>query len=228
MTDKPTLRERLSASVPTFGWPTLGRTVDIPVYVVHNSPDPEDYFFIFDFEQFVEMSRGGAFVRPKLQVWVVRDDFDRAAFARQFRTSFAKEFEAARHALAQEQTSKKVGWFSWLQKSDLLGLNLATFTANVVLLVGLSAGKMVWSALPLPTLWTKKSDQAKLEESIQDTQAKVDTALQGMDVRLHRDLWTHAYKGTAPGRMTGIDKDAWPLPEFVTTHLNAETSTSWW
>lgn len=228
MNDKPSLRERLTASVPSVSWPTIGRTVDIPVYVVHNSPNAEDYFFIFDFEQFVELSRGGAFVRPKLKVWVGRDDFDRTSFARQFRTSFAKEFEAARHALAQDKNGKQGGWFLWVQKSDLLGLNLATFTANVVLLVGLSAGKMVWSALPVPSLWTKKSDQAKLEESIQHTQAKVDTALQGMDVTLHRELWTHAYKGITPGRMTGIDKDAWPLPDFVKTHLNAETSTSWW
>lgn len=228
MDDKPSLKDRLSAAVPSVGWPSLGRTVEIPVYVVHNTPDAEGYFFIFDFEQFVELSRGGVFVRPKLKVWAGRDDFDRATFARQFRTSFAKEFDAARFALAEDQPAKGSGWFGWGMASDLFGFNLASFAANVVLLVGVSAGKMVWNALPLPSLWTKKSDAAKLEQSIQDTQTKVDAALSGMAVTIHRELWTHAYKGTSPGRMTGMDKDAWPLPEFVRTHLDQETSTSWW
>ena len=75
--------ERLaSISLPEL--PRLGREAVIPVYVVHNSGDAEDYFFIFDFEEFVVRSREGVFVRPRLRVIAGRDDFDRADFAREF------------------------------------------------------------------------------------------------------------------------------------------------
>jgi len=225
--DKPTWRDKLAQTVPKISWPTLGRTVEIPVYVIHNSPDAEDYFFIFDFEQFVEGSRDGMFVRPKLKIWAGRNDFDRAAFGRQFRTSFAAEFDAARHALAQGSSDKK-GWFSWTGLAEAVMTSGATFVANVVLLVATSAGRMVWDALPVPNFLRGKSDATKLEDNISATQSKVDAALAAMEIVLHRELWVHAYKGTTPGRMTGMVYDAWPLPEFVATHLEDKKSSSWW
>lgn len=207
--------------------PTLGKTVDIPVYVIHNSPDPEDYFFIFDFEQFVERSRSGMFVRPRLKVWAGRDDFARRTFARQFRESFAREFDAARQAMATGKASGG-GWFSWDLGKDLITGAVSSFVANIVLLVALSAGKMVWSALPLPGFLRGKSDSEKLESSIEETQAKVDQALVDMEVTLHRTLFDHAFKDGTPGSRRALDYDAWPLPTFVAEHLTDKQSTSWW
>ncbi|MDX8349520.1 hypothetical protein SLH49_16170 [Cognatiyoonia sp. IB215446] len=220
------IKDRIWEQLPNVKMPTLGKNIDIPVYVIHNSADPEDYFFIFDFEQFVERSRSGMFVRPRLKVWAGRNDFGRSAFARQFRESFAAEFDAARQALAAGG-GKKNGWFSWSLGKELLGGALSGFVANLVLLVAMSAGKLVWSALPLPGFLREKSDGEKLENSIAETQGKVDQALAGMKVTLHRELYEHARK-FGPVSQRDMDCDAWPLPDFVAQHLNNGTSTSWW
>ncbi|WP_342075245.1 hypothetical protein [Yoonia sp. SS1-5] len=220
------IKDRLLNQLPEVKWPTLGKTVDIPVYVIHNSADAEDYFFIFDFEQFVERSRQGMFVRPKLQVWAGRNDFARGAFARQFRESFTHEFEAARVALGSEKDNGR-GWFSWSMGFDLL----PSFVAHVVLLVALSAGKMVLSALPLPGFLRGKSDAEKLEGKIDEMQTKVDQALGDMQVVVHRDLRKHAYWHAQMRAAGQVDEDAWPLPAFVKTHLTdppARKSRSWW
>ncbi len=217
------LKDRLLSQLPELKLPTIGKTVDVPVYVIHNSGDAEDYFFIFDFEQFVERSRSGMFVRPRLLVWAGRSDFGRDKFARQFRESFANEFDAARAALTAGGQDKNSGWFSWTMGFDLF----AGFVANVVLLVALSAGKAVWSALPLPGFLRGKSDDAKLEDSIAETQDKVDQALAGMAVTLHRELYDHARK-FGPVALRELDYDAWPLPAYVRDHLTDKTSTAWW
>lgn len=224
MTGRRSIKDRLLDQLPSVKMPTLGKVVDIPVYVIHNSADAEDYFFIFDFEQFVERSRSGMFVRPRLQVWAGRNDFGRTAFARQFRESFAREFEAARKAMTAGADQGGSGWFSWSLGLDII----PNFVAHVVLLVALSAGKMVWSALPLPGFLRGKSDGEKLERSIEDTQVKVDGALAEMEVSLHPELHRHAWRGATPGPSAGMDRNAWPLPAFVAQHLDEGRSTSWW
>jgi len=214
------IKDRLLDQLPSVKMPTLGKTVDIPVYVIHNSPDAEDYFFffIFDFEQFVERSRSGMFVRPRLKVWAGRNDFASGAFARQFRESFAREFDAARQAMAAGGRSGG-GWFSWGIGKDLITGAVSGFVANIVLLVALSAGKMVWSALPLPGFLRGKSDGEKLEQSISETQSKVDQALAEMEVTLHRELFDHAFQD-------GSSRSRRDL--FVAKHLTDQASTSWW
>lgn len=215
-------------SLPPLSLPSLGREVPIPVYLVHNSPDAEDYFFIFDFEEFVERSREGMFVRPKLQVWAGRDDFDRAAFARQFRVSFSKQFDNARKALASEQTSG--GWFNWISdvSKDLSMVSWHAFVAHIVLLISLSAGRKVFTAI-LPTgLFSGKDPARKLEDSIEDTKRKVDTALQKLEVVLHWELCAHAFYGQKPAHFNEQDYDTWPLPEFVKTHLDDKEAQAFW
>jgi len=204
------LKDRILDHLPDVKMPTLGKSVDIPVYLIHNSPDPEDYFFIFDFEQFVETSRSGMFVRPRLKVWAGRGDFARRRFARQFRESFSREFEAARRALAQGSKSE-IGWLGQVVGAGL-GVASGTvpgFIALVVLALATSAGNTIWSALPnRPRLRRTKTDEEKLEESIAETQSKVDGALATMEVTLHPDLYHHAYRGATPGPRTGMNADA--------------------
>ena len=53
------------------------REVAIAVYLIHNSRDPGDYFFVFDFEEFVARSKSGVFAPPALRVFAGRDDFNR-------------------------------------------------------------------------------------------------------------------------------------------------------
>ena len=220
------LKDRLFGQFPEIRLPTLGKTVDIPVYLIHNSGDPEDYFFIFDFEQFVERSRAGMFVRPRLKVWAGRSDFGRRAFARQFRESFAREFDAARTALAAGG-GKRHGWFSWGLGKDVLSGAISGFVANILLLVATSAGRAIWTSLPLPGFLREKSDAEKLEATIADTQGKVDAALSEMEITQHRELYDHARKH-GPLSQRQLDCDAWPLPSFVREHLTDLASTSWW
>lgn len=211
------------------GFPTIGREVAIPVYVIHNSGDAEDYFFIFDFEEFVERSREGMFVRPRLLVWAGRADFSRTLFARQVREAFQREFDAARAALAAEKGKRKgIGWFGWDMGFDILTSLGAAFVANVVLLLAATTGKAVLSALPGLSWLRGKSEEGKLEDHIRDMQGRVDAALAALEIRLHRELYGHAWQGSAPGPLRGMDYDAWPLPGHVTRHLNDGTSGSWW
>ncbi len=217
------IASRALGALPDVALPGLGRAVDIPVYLIHNSANPEDYFFIFDFEQFVEQSRSGIFVRPRLQVWAGRSDFDRVEFARQFREAFGREFDIARAQLAAE-TSTGRGWFSWN-----LGFDIASgFVANVILLVALSAGRLALRAVPLPQILRGKSDETKLEDSIEVTKSRVDAALRGLTIVLHRDLYRHAWREGRPGPLNEIDYDAWPLPAHVMAHLGDGKSGSWW
>ncbi|WP_298912877.1 hypothetical protein [uncultured Roseobacter sp.] len=223
------LGDRMVDTVSGLKLPTLGSEVELPVYVIHNAPDAEDYFFIFDFEEFVEQSRQGWFVRPKLRLWAGRSDFNRRAFARAFRESFAREFELARVQLATQKDAKR-GWFGGLPGflRDIASPSLPGVLANLVLLVALSAGGKILTQV-LPAGWMRqKSDAQKLEEGINETKTKVDEALGQIEITLHMDLYRHAYRSQPPGRLTGVDYDAWPLPDYVKQHLMDGTSGSWW
>ena len=213
-------------ALPEIPMPTLGREVEIPVYVIHNSADPEDYFFLFDFELFVERSKEGMFVRPKLKVWAGRDDFDRVMFARQFRKSFADEFDRMRAALAKPKS--KMGWLSWDLGLDLASAFISNIAAYLVILVALGAGKALGSAISLPGWMKGKSAEAKLEDQVDGLKAQVEAALKNIEVTLHRDLYSHAYRGTQGGPVSGMDFDAWPLPAYVVAHFEDKESGSWW
>lgn len=220
---------KLQDAVQGFELPKLGTEVEIPVYVIHNSLDAEDYFFIFDFEQFVEASRKGLFARPKLRVWAGRDDFARHVFARQFRESFGREFDIARAQL-EAQGEKKTGWFGFLRNTfgELKGASLGAFLSNLVLLAATTSGKAVLSQV-LPASWLgAQTDTQKLDAAISDTQSKVDAALQDLIISLHEELMNHAYRDGGSGRRSGLERDAWPLPDYVRRHLNDGTSGAWW
>ncbi len=194
--------------------PSVGKTVDVPVYVIHQGPGAEEYVFVFDFAEFVDRSREGLFVRPRLVVWAGRRDFGQLAFMRQFRAAFARDFEAARVQLEAEADRKSgQGWFGWLR--DLWGKGLGGFASELVLLVALSAGRKALAQVGRAHLLAGKSEARQLEDVIADTQAKVDEALEAMEVRLHPELYAYAWRGQRPGPEDGMDRDAWPLPGHV-------------
>ncbi|MDJ0626921.1 MAG: hypothetical protein QNJ44_01575 [Rhodobacter sp.] len=223
MTER-SLTERLRDVLP--GLPELGREVEIPVYVVHNSADPEDYFFLFDFELFVERSRQGLFPRPRLRVRAGRDDFSRLDFAAEFRRTFALEFDRMREELNRVRKDGR-GWLSWdLVLSGPVQL-AGSVLAHVVLYVAVSAGRGVLSSLGLRDLFRGKSDAARLEERIEGLQGKVDAALSRVEIRLHEELFAHAFPDGL-GKRAGIDYGAWPLPGYVRAHLRDGQSGSWW
>lgn len=222
-----TLLSRLGKALPDL---SLARDVDIPVYLVHRTPDPEDYIFLIDFERFMREAKTGVFARPALKVWAGRNDFQRAAFARRLREAFSQEFERMREDSAQSK-----GWFSFSFNDILSGTAAVHFLGTVVLYVAVTGGRMAArgavSALGLDRAftWMKGLDTAaKLEAEIAEKQAVVDAALAQTAIVLHRDLYRHAWRDTEPGPLTGIDHDAWPLPPYVSEHLDAMETRSWW
>lgn len=213
----------LSDRMPELSLPTLGREAEIAVYLVHNSGDAEDYFFLFDFEEFVDRSKGGIFVRPALRVFAGRNDFSRIRFARQFRQVFAREFDRMR----EDQAGKgaKRGWLDWnFNVVDLI----SDFVATMVLGLALSVGRMVLGKVALPAILKGKSAEAKLADEIDRTKGRVEAALATLDVAVHPELLAHAERVGGTQKRADLERDAWPLPNFVRTHLGDGTSGSWW
>ncbi len=223
MAERGLIRRGLDAaqSLNPSGWslelPTLTREVEIPVYVVHNSPDAEDYFFLFDFERFMERSKRGWFVRPKLKIWAGRSDFNRRRFARQFREVFATEFEKMRADL-RRRSSWGVGWLDF--GSDILApISLVTsLVVNIVLLAALAPGSAK----------RQLRRETKLEDQIDEMQGRVEDALSRIEIALHIELYAHAYRARPRGSLAGLDYEAWPLPGYVAEHLYDRSSGSWW
>ena len=208
--------------------PKLTRTVEIPVYVVHRSRDADDYILLLDFEAFGRDARTGVFTRPVLKVWAGRRDFSRAIFARHLREVFSTEFERMR----AEVDTPKSGWFRF-GLGDALSLGAVTnLIGTLVLYVAVSTGRAAVSALASYLSldrWLKGPDpRARLEADIAEKKRVVDAALAELEVTLHRELYVHAYRGEAPGPLSGMDYDAWPLPPYVRAHLEDERSGSWW
>jgi hypothetical protein len=212
MIDRLSLRE--VASKITEQMPSVGKTVEVPVYVIHHGPGAEDYFFVFDFEEFVARTREGLFVRPRIVAWAGRRDFGQLAFSRQFRAAFGQQFDAARAQMEDEVARKGgQGWFGWLR--DLWGKGLGGFASELMLLVALSAGRKALAQVGRAHLLAGKSEARQLEDVIADTQAKVDDALEAMEMRLHPQLYAHAWRRQRPGPEDGLSRDAWPLPQKV-------------
>lgn len=207
--------QTLFSKASTIEMPRLTKDADIDVYLVHNSADAEDYFFLFDFEQFTQQSKGGWFVRPRLKIWAGRSDFNRRSFARQFRNVFAAEFDILREKNARGQS------FGWIG----LGSNLLWPVALVTTIV---VNLLLLSALGLQTDKTKRRRARRIEDDIEETKSRVEEALTRIEIVLHGELYSHAYRNTTPGRLTGMDYQAWPLPGYVREHLSDGRSSSWW
>lgn len=217
--------------LPGIELPPLTREAEIAVYLIHNSADAEDYFFLFDFEEFADRSKSGFFVRPAIRVFAGRDDFSRVVFGRKFREVFAAEFDRMRADLADKQGRQ--GWLSW-GVSTLVGgvaglfVLAAAFATDGLLFPIFERGER----RPVPKKKRRswgfgRSEEAKLVDEIEDTKNRVETALQRIDVTIHPELNAHARTKGGAGA-SGVDRDAWPLPDYVRAHLQDGRSGSWW
>ncbi|MBO9413844.1 MULTISPECIES: hypothetical protein [unclassified Ruegeria] len=220
------LRKKLFDTIPDFKVPDLTKRAEISVYMVHNSRDPEDYFFLFDFEEFVDRSNGGYFVRPVVRIFSGRDDFGRTRFAREFREVFAREFDRMRAELAAQKGKR--GWLSWSFGFNSVVDVFGGLVGNLVLAAATSVGKRVLGDLALFRILAGKSDEAKLADEIDRTKAKVERALAEIEITIHPELYYHAYRDGHLGKISAMDRDAWPLPDYVRSHLKDRTSGSWW
>ncbi|MEO1471218.1 MAG: hypothetical protein AAFV86_19410 [Pseudomonadota bacterium] len=224
------LRRGLRRALPDV---SLTRPAPVTVYLVHDGPGAEDYAILIDFHAFMAESQRGLFVRPVLSVWAGRRDFERHVFARRLRESFAAEFDRLYGVLAEEIVAERRakaerGWFGLGTPALGAGLGVALgagWLATLVLWLALSTGRAAWgeagrivrAALRLRSGEVRRA--AELEARLAEKRAVVDAALREIGIRLHRELWEHAWAGQAPGPLTGIDRDAWPLPAEVRAHM---------
>ena len=211
---------------------SFAKEVEIPIYLVHNSASAEDYTFLIDFERFLREAKVGIFARPVLKVWVGRSDFDRTMFARNLREAFNYEFARMR---VEAMTPKKEGWFSFGLSDVLSRANAAHLVGTIFLFVAVNGGKFalrgVGSVLGIDRFipsFGSKDLAAQVEDDIQTKQDVVDAALAKMKVTLHRELYIYAFRDSNPGPLSGMDHDAWPLPQYVREHLDDGRSSSWW
>lgn len=163
---------------------------------------------------------------PALRIFAGRDDFGDSAFARQFREVFVDEFDWKRDELASGKSGR-----GWLDKNwaavAAFGL-FAGAVALVVLAVALSLGKSVLGGLKRPRLLTRGKAEARLAAEIDETRSRVEAALGRVDVTLHPELYDHAWRDGYKGPVSGLDRDAWPLPAYVRAHLDDGKSRAWW
>lgn len=220
------VRDALGAAwdqLPEF---TLASDVEIPAYLIHHGPDPEDYEILCDFEAFMRANQKSFLARPVLSIWAGRRDFERHLFARHMRLAFSDQFERLRevHRLERERSSwalPSVGdvllWGLSLTGGVLAGLLLwiATETGRTALS---RIGSIIRSSA-VGKILRSKSAEEQLEELIEEKKSVIDDALARIEITLHRDLYAHAWRGQRPGPMTGMDRDAWPLPDFVQERL---------
>lgn len=204
--------------------------IDVPVFVIHHGPAAEDYELICDFEQFMKASQSGLLNRPVLKLWSGRSDFERYLFARNLREAFSDQFEAVRQQHQAEREAEKTQW-SLPSMGDVLfwGFNLASgLVGSLLLYLATETGrtalerisKILRSSIVGRTLGST-SPEAELEELIEEKKAVIDAALSRIEIVLHRDLYVHAWRGQPPGPMTGMDREAWPLPAFVRERMEA-------
>ncbi|HCQ64856.1 MAG TPA: hypothetical protein DIU07_06670 [Rhodobacteraceae bacterium] len=119
----------------------------------------------------------------------------------------------------------------WLDKNwaAVAAVDLfAGAVAVIVLAVALSLRRSVFDGAKRPRLGKMGRAEAKLAEEFEQTKSKVEAALSRIDVTIHPELYDHAWRDGRMGRISGMDRDAWPLPAYVRTHLGRGKSTAWW
>lgn len=67
-----------------------------------------------------------------------------------------------------------------------------------------------------------------MAEDFEQSKSKVEAALSRIDVTIHPERYDHAWRDGHMGRISGMDRDAWPLPAHVRNHLDRGQSTAWW
>ncbi|MEM7060472.1 MAG: hypothetical protein AAF557_23075 [Pseudomonadota bacterium] len=212
-------------SLPEF---TLTSDVEVPVYVIHHEPEAEDYEILCDFEGFMTANQKSFLARPVLRVWAGRQDFERHIFARRLREDFTAQFEILRMALRAERDEKN--WkLPGIGDVLLWGLSLGSeVVGSIILWLAMEPGQKaigritsIFRRSAFDRSVQDGSAEQQLETLIKEKKGVIDEALARIEIALHRALYAYAWRGQRPGPMTGIDREAWPLPSFVTDQMEA-------
>ena len=200
--------------------------IEVPVYVLHHGPGAEDYELLCDFETFMKESQSGLLKRPALRIWAGRSDFERHLFACHLREAFSNQFDMVRNAHRAEAEARRKSWLQFPSLSELIlmGLTGAAGLAGSLLLylatsMGGKALEDIFARLK-SAVGASSDPEQELEKLIAEKKSTIDEGLARIEISLHRDLYAYAWRGQRPGPMTGIDRDAWPLPGFVRERMD--------
>ncbi|MEM7742768.1 MAG: hypothetical protein AAF409_03570 [Pseudomonadota bacterium] len=206
---------------------TLSSDVEVPIFVIHHGPTAEDYEIVCDFQQFMTVNQSGFLSRPSLRIWAGRDDFARHTFARHLREAFSAQFEALRDEHRAERERRR--WaLPGVGDVILWGLSLTGgVLGSLLLLVATETGRTALDRIGaivrgtgIGRLTRSSSPEQELEALIEEKKGVIDAGLARLDVALHRELYTYAWRDQRPGPMTGMKRDAWPLPDFVRDRMH--------
>ena len=161
-----------------------------------------------------------------VKIWAGRQDFEKYIFARRLREDFSQQFEVLRMALRAEREESSLS--SWdlfdlfMFGAELTGKVVAALLLWIATETGRSAIKRISHILSssfVGSVFQGKNAEEQLEEVIAEKKQVIDEGLARMTIVLHRELYAYAWRNQEMGPMTGMDRQAWPLPDFVREKL---------
>jgi len=220
---------------------TFTEPCTVPAWVIHQSADSDDYLIYFQVEEITENLKSGVFVRPSIEIWSGRSDFNRSRLAKELRHEFINQLQVEKQKTIDQHQAElqeisddnRSSTFSLISNISGLASAIATVLlvsnpiANaVILLLAVARGKEAISdlinilRLSISSWATGKTNEKKeqeLEQKLEEKQDAIEGALKNIDVRLHPDLYRAAHDsfGLTATSARGIVLDAEPLPEFI-------------
>lgn len=107
------------------------RKSPVPTFLLPIGPDLDDFFYSFQFDEVISRLTSGTFVRPVIEVWAGRQDFDRARFAERLTNEFIRQFTTSR-AKAEHiraETERKLAEIKPRKRRAAVGAGRATAVA---------------------------------------------------------------------------------------------------
>ena len=213
----------------------LCRRVAVSVFLGHRSEAAEDYDILCDFTDLLTGGAPGAFRVPEMTVMAGRTDIDRTVFAGRVRAAFLDQFEQARAAFAADHAEERVRRKAALRSAGwgatklalavpLLLLRTNPLVNLAFLALSVAGGRQTveglgWAAINAALGRGDRS--AELAARAPEFQRAIDKALARIDIGLHPALWRAAhFPGMRPLPMTGMDRAAWPLPDWISRSLS--------
>ena len=83
-------------SMPGRALERLIQEAPVPVFLLPTGPHADDFLLVFDFHRMIKELKSGVLVRPVIQLYTGREDFDRAYFADHLKDEFVRQFNLAK------------------------------------------------------------------------------------------------------------------------------------
>jgi hypothetical protein len=135
----------------------------VPVYLLPTGSQAGDFYLAFAFDDLMDDLRSGVLVRPAIEVWTGRSDFDRDYLAEHLREEFVRQFDDARATMrqafeeelesidsrrqrAKDKAAEPVGWLAGAGVGNAL-FDPTGVGASILLFLALFKGKKIVAPL---------------------------------------------------------------------------------